>query len=76
MCQIDFSIAEAGNIDLSVYNLKGQKVTTISNEYFDQGDHTVYWNGNTNSGQASSGMYFYVLKTKDESIHQKMLIIK
>ena len=74
--RIDFSLAESGNLELSVYNIKGQKVATIADEYFESGDHSLTWNGKTNSGIATSGVYFYVLQTEYVNLHQKMLIIK
>ncbi len=77
MVSFNLSLPEETSIDLSVYNIKGQKVVTISREHLVRGDHKILWNGlNKNQKQLASGVYFYRLKTKQQTITRKMLIIK
>ncbi|PID27474.1 MAG: hypothetical protein CSB55_08795 [Candidatus Cloacimonadota bacterium] len=75
---INFFLPKDENISLSVYNTKGQKVKTlIGNEKFAKGKHTVTWNGSNSSGKkVGSGVYFYKLQTKSESVNRKMIFIK
>ncbi len=76
-CQIDFSIAEASEIDLSVYNLKGQKVRTLVSEPMPAGEHRISWDGRNNKGQITgSGIYFYQLRTESTTLNRKMILIK
>jgi len=57
---IAYSIKDAGNVTIEVYNLKGQLVKTLVNEVKETGDHTAIWNGTDNSNKSvSSGVYFY-----------------
>jgi len=76
-CKIDFALATPGEIELSVYNLKGQKVCTLISETMSNGKHSVSWDGRNNNGkQAGSGVYFYQLKTKTKILNRKMILIK
>ena len=59
---ISFSIPNDSKINLSVFNLKGQKVRSLVKESFKSGDHSVVWNGKDETGKSvSSGIYFYKL---------------
>ena len=75
--KISFSLVKAGEAELTVYNIKGQKVKTLVNDYIEAGEHSVIWNGKDNDGKdVSSGVYFYRLKTFDTVQHRKMLLLK
>ena len=65
---ISFSIPQESNVDLIVYNIKGQKVKTLVNSDLDRGNHSVIWNGVDESGKSvSSGVYFYKLSVNGKS---------
>ena len=75
--KISYSLVKAGEAELTVYNIKGQKVKTLVNDYIEAGEHSVIWNGKDNDGKdVSSGVYFYRLKTFDTVQHRKMLLLK
>ena len=59
-------------VELSVYNLLGQKVVTLVSEKQKAGHHQVEWNA---SGFAS-GIYYYYLKAGEFKDVKKMLLIK
>jgi len=69
---ISFSIAEAGNVTIDVYNVAGQKVDTIVNEFMDAGSHSVVWD----ASDFSAGVYFYTVKSGDFSKTMKMTLLK
>ena len=69
---ISYSVQEAGAVNISVYNLMGQKVATLVNETKAAGQYNVRWNA---SG-AASGMYYYRLEAGGQSITRKMTLIK
>jgi hypothetical protein len=75
---IKFSLAEKGNVELTVYNLKGQKVKTLTKDFLDKGEHSVIWNGDDELGKTvSSGMYFYRLAIAGKTIaSNKCMLLK
>jgi len=74
---ISFTIPNNGNINLSVYNIIGQKVYTLVEGYQPAGNHSVQWNGlDQNGNQVSSGIYFYSLKTNSGLITKSMVLLK
>lgn len=40
---IQIQLAEAANVQVVVYNMLGQKVVTLANQYFNQGTHSIQW---------------------------------
>jgi hypothetical protein len=75
---IEFSIQQDSNIELSIFNIKGQKIKTLVNNEFMTGSHSIKWNGDNESGNSvSSGIYFYNLSIngKSEAV-KKCLLLK
>ncbi|MCD4665979.1 MAG: T9SS type A sorting domain-containing protein [Bacteroidales bacterium] len=74
---ISFSIPKESHAELSIYNIKGQKVKTLLNESAVIGKHTVSWNGKDEYGNSlSSGIYFYKLKSGVYTTTKKMILLK
>lgn len=74
---ISFSLTKPEVVKLEVYDLLGQKVRTLVNDYTNAGTHSVNWNGLTDDGkQATSGTYIYRLKAKDHQITRKMTLLR
>ncbi len=75
---ISFSIPKDSNIELSVYNSKGQKVKQLVSNQLSAGQHSVVWNGvDDKSKPVSSGVYLYKLNVngKTEAV-KKCLLLK
>jgi len=75
---ISFSIPNESKVELTVYNIKGQKVKTLVNDNLTKGIHEILWNGrNDNNRSVASGVYFYRLNVdkKTEKV-KKMLLLK
>jgi hypothetical protein len=65
------------NVEIVIYNFKGQEVKTFSFEQLSPGTHSVVWNGKDENDQAvSSGIYFYQLKTDGFVQSRKMILMK
>jgi len=66
------------SMNISIYNLMGQKVKTlISENIIDGGYKTLRWNGTDASGQVvSSGMYIVNIIANDIFKTQKILFLK
>ncbi|MFH1374197.1 MAG: T9SS type A sorting domain-containing protein [bacterium] len=75
--QINFSLPQASDVKLEVYNVLGQQVVTLLDDFREAGAHTVSWNSTDNSGkQVSSGVYFYRIQAADYTDTRKMLLLK
>ncbi len=74
---IAYSIKDAGKVAIEVYNIKGQHVKTLVNEVKETGDHVVIWDGtDDNDHPVASGIYLSYLKSANNQISKKMLLIK
>ena len=75
---IEFSLNENSSIKLKVFNVRGQLVKElISDQMFDKGIHTVFWNGRDKHGSPlPSGIYFYKLQVNGKIQLNKTLILK
>jgi len=75
---ISFSITEESKIELSVYNIKGQKIKTLLSDQISAGEYSITWNGKDDSGKkVSSGIYLYKLYVNDKTeAVKKCLMLK
>ncbi len=69
---INYSINEPGLVNLSVFNLLGQKISTLVNKQQNTGSYSV----NYDAKNLSSGVYFYSLKVNNNSVTKKMMLIR
>ena len=70
---IDFSIAESQLVEISVYDLKGQKVDVLYNGFVMKNKlNSLSWN----ASNFSSGEYFIQLKTNDITENRKITLLK
>ncbi|MCK4957598.1 MAG: T9SS type A sorting domain-containing protein [Candidatus Cloacimonetes bacterium] len=73
-----FSIPNDSKVDISIYNVKGQKVKTLTNSNYNTGEHSIIWKGDDDSGNnVSSGLYLYkfMVNDKTEAV-KKCLLLK
>ncbi|MEA2097284.1 MAG: carboxypeptidase regulatory-like domain-containing protein [Candidatus Cloacimonadota bacterium] len=74
---INYSIKEAGNVTIEVYNIKGQLVKILVNDTQETGNYTTIWNGRDNSNKSvASGVYFYKMRAQNYSSTKKMILMK
>ena len=69
---IKYSIPEASNVRLTIYNVLGQKVAELVNAHKDAGNYVVTWN----ASNLASGIYIYRLEAGSVVMNQKMLLLK
>jgi hypothetical protein len=75
--QINFALPSAAKVNLTVFNVLGQQVKTLVDEYMTAGYQTVTWDGRDNSGASvASGVYFYRIAAGDFAETKKMLLLK
>jgi len=74
---ISFTIQHDSNVELSIFNIKGQKITTLINEQIQKGKHSITWSGvDSNNEPVGSGIYLYKLKTGNQKAVKRMLLLK
>ncbi|MCA2005105.1 MAG: T9SS type A sorting domain-containing protein, partial [Ignavibacterium sp.] len=69
---ISFTIPQAGNVKLAVYNLLGQEVAVLVNEFRDAGTYDVEFN----ASNLNSGVYLYKLEANGSTFTKKMTLLK
>lgn len=69
---IEFSIPNSGIVNLTVYNILGQKVATLVSKKLSVGQHSV----NFDASRLSSGVYIYRLEHGGQTQIKKMTLIK
>ena len=75
--EIQFELNQGGKVKVEIFNVKGQKVKTILNEYLEQGKHNLIWNGNgENKNRVASGVYFYKVSCNGKEKINKMIMMK
>lgn len=69
---INYSIPKASNVQLTVFNVLGQRVATLVNQRMSAGRHSIQFN----ASRLASGVYFYRLKAGDFVTQKQMMLIK
>lgn len=74
--KIEFVIPESSNITLKVYDVIGNEVVTLVNDFRTAGKHSIDFNSASVSGGVSSGIYYYKLDTGSFVQTRKMILLK
>ena len=57
--QIGYGLPEDGHVEIAIFNVVGQKISTLVSEIASAGFHYIMWDGRNDAGYAvPSGMYF------------------
>ncbi len=75
--RISFSMREEGNAEVAVYNIRGQRVTTLASRRYGVGSHVLMWDCHDQKGcPVASGVYFVQMKAHGHSDIQKIMLLK
>lgn len=69
---ISFTLPRRSQVSLDVFNILGQKVTTLTNSQLPVGEHTLSWD----ASDVASGIYFYRLRVGETTLARKMVLLK
>ena len=69
---ISFTLPEASQVRLDIYNLGGQRVETLVDSRLTAGSHAV----TLNAAPFASGVYVYLLSNGTSTIQHKMILVK
>jgi hypothetical protein len=74
---IRYSLPRDSRVEICLYNILGQKVRILVNEYQTSGYRRIDWDGKDDRGvEVGSGIYFYQVKAGDFSCTRKLLLLK
>jgi hypothetical protein len=74
---IRYALPENCYVELAIYNILGQKVKTLVNQYQNAGYKMVLWNGRDDKGnEIASGVYFCKIRTPRYSETKKMVSLR
>ena len=75
--EIVYQLPEPADVNLSLYNYRGQKIRTLVSQKQSAGRYAVHWDGRDENGSVvSSGVYLYKLRTKNFTSIKKLILIK
>lgn len=69
---IEYTVPNDGQVELSIFNLSGQRIATLFSGNATAGAHRVNWDGSA----IATGMYFYRLQMGNQVLTRKMLLMK
>jgi hypothetical protein len=74
---IDFAVSNPGWVTISIYNVLGQKIRTLTDRRYDAGRYRVSWDGLADGGgPAASGIYFYKMQSPGYIQTRKMVLLR
>ena len=74
---ISYDLPDDGFVELSVYNMRGEKVTTLLKGNQEAGSYKMNWNGTNRKGEiVASGIYFLRIASGSYSKTSKMVFIR
>lgn len=74
---IIYNVSEESLVNIIIYDLMGNEIKTLLNDFKPVGQYQVNWDGRDNAGQlVSGGIYFYKLQVEDFIQTRKMVLLK
>lgn len=74
---IEFSIPLRVHVELTIYNVLGQRIKTLIKEALPEGKYKIQWNGTNDYGvSVSNGLYIYELKANNVIKSKRLSLLK
>ena len=70
--QFDLNILESGFVSVKIFDLNGNLIDVLANDFYASGSYKMDWNANN----VSSGIYILNAQINDESISQRITLMK
>ena len=75
--KIRFTLAEAGEIRLDIYEAAGRRVRTLTDGHWPVGHHEERWDGEGSDGRTvASGVYLYQIEAGGAAVSPKMVLVR
>ncbi|MFO7660517.1 MAG: FlgD immunoglobulin-like domain containing protein, partial [Candidatus Cloacimonadaceae bacterium] len=73
---IEYQLKESSFVCIEIYNIKGQRISTLVNETKKSGYHRIIWNGTDANGSIlSAGVYLCKMMAGNYSSSMKMILM-
>ena len=74
---VRFNIVKDDVVNIDIFNIRGQKIKILLNDFLKVGYHEILWDGtDENRNELGSGIYFYRMQTNDFTEVKKMILMK
>ncbi|RMD89192.1 MAG: T9SS C-terminal target domain-containing protein, partial [Calditrichaeota bacterium] len=75
---IEYELTKPGQVRLTIYNLLGQQIQTLVDEWQPAGKYRVKWNGSRahRAKSVASGVYVVELRLGEKSMRRKMILLR
>ncbi len=74
---IDYQVDQPAKVSINIFDIKGELIKTIVDDFHKTGNYQVEWNGTDREGnKVSTGAYFYQMRAEDYSSTKKMIFLK
>ncbi|OYD17140.1 hypothetical protein CH333_01885, partial [candidate division WOR-3 bacterium JGI_Cruoil_03_44_89] len=74
--RIEYTLSRAGEIDMGIYNVIGQRVTELISAHMKKGRHTLSWNGRDyKNRRCAPGVYFCRLDVDGKCVNKRFILI-
>ena len=74
---IGYAVVSQSPVELTIYNVRGQKVRRLVSESKSPGRYTANWDGTSDQGtRVASGVYFYRIQIGTFNAVKKMVVLK
>jgi DNA-binding transcriptional regulator YhcF (GntR family) len=75
--EISYTLPENSYVSVTIFNIQGQKVKRLVNEYQPAGTKKVVWDGRDENGEGvASGIYFYRIEAGSHTMTNRMVLLK
>jgi mRNA-degrading endonuclease RelE of RelBE toxin-antitoxin system len=75
--EIAYNLPQDSRVRLTIYNIQGQRVKQLVDEYQNAGSRGVIWDGRDETGvKVASGIYFYRIEAGAHSVTNRMVFLK
>ena len=74
---IEYHLPKSSSVGITIFNLNGQRITTLLNKKQSAGSFELKWDGRNEEGHpVSSGIYIYQIKAGEFSNSRKMMLLR
>ena len=74
--KINFYLPYKTEVNLSLYDMRGRLIESLTNKEYEKGNHSLNWYPKTARLYLSSGIYVLELFTKNSKVSKKILYLK